>query len=364
MVGNLLGQRLVMISFGESHGKVVGVVIDGVPAGLPLSEGDIQKIVDLRRPASEISTSRREADKVEILSGVYKGRTTGAPLAMMVRNVDVDSRPYELIEKGWARPGHADYTAYMKYGGYNDPRGGGRFSARITVGFVMAGALALKLLSHTLNVEVIGYVREIADIKTPELSIEELRKRYENDVRCPHPETARRMKEAILKAKEEGDSVGGVVECIALNVPVGLGEPVFSSLDSDLARALFSIPAVKGVEFGAGFLSAKLRGSENNDPMAIKNGEIVTLTNRAGGILGGISNGMPIVVRVAFKPPSSIAKPQKTVNFKEMKEGKIVVPGRHDPCVVHRAVPIVESLVAFILADHALRAGFIPPVLE
>lgn len=363
MTGNILGERLVMVSFGESHGPVVGVVIDGLPAGLPLDREEVQRFVDLRRPRSEISTARRERDEVEILSGLYKGRTTGAPLAMMVRNRDVDSRPYEAME-GWARPGHADYTAFVKYGGYNDPRGGGRFSARITVGFVMAGAVALKLLSYSLKVEVIGYVREIGGIEMPSLPLDQLKKRYEDDVRCPHPETAKKVREAILRAKAEGDSLGGVVECQAINLPVGLGEPAFSSLDSDLAKALFSIPAVKGVEFGSGFKASRLKGSENNDPFFIRDGKVVTATNNSGGILGGLSNGMPLLLRVAFKPVSSIAKPQRTVNFKKMEEGEITVKGRHDSCVVPRAVPIVEGMTAFVLADHALRSGFIPNVLK
>ncbi len=364
MTGNVFGERLVMVSFGESHGKAVGVVVDGLPAGLKLSEEDVQKLLDLRRPFGELSTARREQDKVEILSGVYKGHTTGAPLAMLVWNRDVDSSPYEQIEEGWLRPGHADFTAYTKYGGYNDPRGSGRFSARVTAGFVMAGAVAMKLLEVTLGVEVMAYVKEIAGIAPPNLQVEQIAKRYEFEVRCPHEETAIKMKDAIMKAKAEGDSVGGVVECLAINLPVGLGEPTFSALDADLAKAMFSIPAVKGIEFGAGFGASRLKGSENNDPFTIKDGRIRTTKNDAGGILGGISTGMPLVFRVAFKPVSSIAKPQRTVNIKETKEGEIVVKGRHDPCVVPRAVPIVEAMAAFVLAEHALRAGLIPPVLR
>ncbi len=364
MTGNVFGERLVMVSFGESHGRAVGVVIDGLPAGLKLSEEDVQRMLDLRRPSGELSTARREEDRVEILSGVYRGRTTGAPLAMLVWNKDVDSSAYKQIEDGWVRPGHADFTAYMKYGGYNDPRGSGRFSARVTAGFVMAGAVAMKLLKEALGVEVLAYVKEIAGISAPELTLEQIRRRYEFEVRCPHEETAEKMKRAILEAKSEGDSVGGIVECLALNLPVGLGEPVFSALDADLAKAMFTIPAVKGVEFGAGFRASRLRGSENNDPFTIEDGRVRTTKNDAGGVLGGISTGMPLVFRVAFKPVSSIAKPQRTVNVKEMREGEIVVKGRHDPCVVPRAVPIVEAMTAFVLADHAIRAGFIPTVLR
>lgn len=364
MTGNIFGERLVMMSFGESHGRAIGVVIDGLPAGLRLSEEDVQKMLDLRRPSGELSTMRREEDKVEILSGVYKGRTTGAPLAMLVWNRDVDSSAYEEIEEGWVRPGHADFTAYMKYGYYNDPRGSGRFSGRVTVSFVMAGAVAMKLIKEVLGIEVLAYVKEIAGITAPELPLEQVRRRYEFEVRCPHAEAAERMREAILRAKSEGDSVGGIVECIALNVPVGLGEPLFSALDADLAKALLAIPAVKGVEFGAGFKASRLKGSENNDPFIIEGGRVKAMKNDAGGILGGISTGMPIIFRVAFKPTPSIAKPQRTVNVKEMKEGEIAIRGRHDPCIVPRAVPVVEAVTAFVLADHAIRAGLIPPVLR
>ncbi|HIQ30220.1 MAG TPA: chorismate synthase [Candidatus Caldiarchaeum subterraneum] len=362
--GNILGERFVVVSFGESHGRCVGVVIDGCPAGLEISEEDIQMELDRRRPGQSIlTTQRREQDRVEILSGVFNGRTTGAPICMLVWNRDVDSSPYlRILNK--PRPGHADYVARVKYGGFNDWRGGGRFSARVTAGYVMAGAVAKKLLSKTLGIEVMAYTKEIGGVVAGELPPEVIReRRYANDVRCPDEEAAKRMTELILKARGEGDSLGGVVECIALNVPVGLGEPVFSSLDSDLARVLFSIPAVKGVEFGAGFRASRMRGSEHNDPYVVRNGRVETLTNNSGGVVGGISNGMPIVVRAAFKPVSSIAKPQRTVDLEKMRETEIIIPGRHDPVVVPRAVPIVEAVVAITLADHAVRAGFIKNVV-
>lgn len=365
MLANIIGERLIALNFGESHGKCVGVVVDGVPAALPLSESDIQYKLDLRRPGQSIvTTQRKEEDKVEILSGVFNGYTTGAPICMVIWNKDQDSRPYELI-KNIPRPGHADYPAYVKYHGYNDYRGGGRFSGRLTATFVMAGAIAEKLLRYTLNIEVLAYTYSIGNIKARELTIDEIRAlRYSNEVRCPDQEAAEEMKKAILRARSEGDSLGGIVECIVLNVPIGLGEPIFGALESDLARALFGIPSVKGVEFGSGFYGSTLRGSENNDAYEIKDGKIVTKTNNSGGILGGISNGMPIKLRVAFKPPSSIAKKQMSIDLINMKETEIVVPGRHDPCVVPRAPPIVESLVAFIIADHAIRAGMIPTVLD
>jgi chorismate synthase len=365
MSGNILGKRFVVVSFGESHGRCVGAVVDGCPAGLRLSEQDIQTLLDLRRPGQSIvTTQRREEDKVEILSGVFNGYTTGAPIAMLVWNKDVVSRDYDKVLET-PRPGHADYFARLKYGGFNDHRGGGRFSGRITAGFVMAGAIALKLLKQALGVEVLAYTKRIAGIEAKPLPIETIReKRWLNEVRCPDEKAAEAMKRAILEARSSGDSVGGVIECVALNVPPCLGEPVFDSLDADLSKALFSIPAVKGVEFGAGFRAADMKGSEHNDPLGVIGGEVRPLTNNAGGIVGGLSTGREIVVRVAFKPAASISKPQHTLNVKKREVEEVVVTGRHDPCVVPRAVPIVESVVGIVLADHALRAGLIPPVLR
>ncbi len=365
MPGNIFGERFAVISFGESHGKGVGIVVDGVPAGLALSEADIQPDLDLRRPGQSIvTTQRKEGDVVEIFSGVFDGHTTGAPIMMMIRNLDVDSRSYEAMVNT-PRPSHADLSHRTKYGGFNDYRGSGRASARVTAGFVMAGALAKKLLKETLGVEIIAYTLELGGLRAEGFTIDEARKnRYSNEVRSPDPEVAEKMKQMVIKSRGEGDSLGGVVECVALNVPVGLGEPVFDSLDSDLAQMALSIPAVKGVEFGSGFASTRLKGSENNDQYRLDaSGKIVTQTNNSGGIVGGVSSGMPIVYRLAFKPPASIAKKQKTVDLSTKKEVELVVPGRHDPVVVPRAVPIVECCTAIVLADHALRAGFISPVL-
>jgi chorismate synthase len=353
------------MSFGESHGKGVGVVVDGIPAGLGLSEADVQPYLDLRRPGQSIvTTQRKEGDVVEMLSGVFNGRTTGAPVAMMIRNLDVDSRSYEAMVNT-PRPSHADLTHRVKYGGFNDYRGSGRASARVTAGFVMAGAVAMKLLQESLGVEVIAYTLELGGLRAEGFTLEDARKnRYSNEVRAPDPAVAERMKQSVIKSRGEGDSLGGIVECVALNLPVGLGEPVFNSLDSDLAQMALSIPAVKGVEFGSGFASARLKGSENNDQYYIDDGgRIRTATNNSGGIAGGISNGMPLVYRLAFKPPASIAKKQKTVDLASRKQVELVVPGRHDPVVVPRAVPIVECCTAIVLADHALRAGFISQVL-
>jgi chorismate synthase len=365
MSGNIIGERFVAISFGESHGRCVGVIVDGCPAGLPISEGDIQIKLDLRRPGQSIvTTQRKEEDKVEIISGIFNGNTTGAPICMLIWNKDQDSRPYEQI-RGKPRPGHADYPAMVKYGDYNDYRGGGRFSGRITATFVMAGTVAQKLLEQTLGIEILAYTLEIGGIRANNLTIDEIRKlRYSNEVRCPDVNTAEKMKNAIVKARSSGDSLGGVVECTALNMPVGLGEPVFGALESDLSKALFAIPAVKGVEFGSGFEGSRRKGSENNDVYKIDDGKIMTITNNSGGILGGLSNGMPLLLRVAFKPASSISKTQQTVDLASMKQTEITVPGRHDPCVVPRAPPVVESIVALILADHAIKYGLIPPVLK
>jgi len=363
--GNSIGKALTFTCFGESHGPLIGAVLDGCPAGLPLNDADIQVELDKRRPGlMEISTSRREEDRVEIVSGVYKGYTTGAPICMIVRNLDVDSKPYETVMFK-PRPGHADYTAKVKYGGYNDPRGGGRFSGRITVAYVMAGAVAKKILG-LIGVEVLAHTVQIGGVRVEgEVPYDNIRRNvYANPARCAVPELAERMIDEILRAARDGDSVGGVVEGIALNVPVGLGEPIFDSLDADIAKMLFNIPAVKGVEFGAGFRLASMRGSEANDQYAIRDGRIATLTNNSGGIIGGISNGMPIKVRVAFKPTPSISKKQRTVNLETMSEEEIQIAGRHDPCIVPRAVPVVEACLAFVLADHALRAGAIPRIVR
>jgi chorismate synthase len=365
MTGNIIGERLILVSFGESHGKCIGAVVEGVPAGLSLAEDDVQRELDLRRPGQSLIVSqRRETDQVEILSGVFQNYTTGAPIAMIVRNEDKDSSAYKDISHQ-PRPGHADLVARQKYGGFNDWRGGGRFSGRITVSFVMGGAIAKKLLHECLGVQVMAYSSEIGGVSASSVAIEDvIKKRYSNEVRCPDSEAAKDMIQKIRMAKQEGDSLGGVVECIALNVPTGLGEPVFSSLDSDLARIILSIPAVKGVEFGSGFRAAKLKGSENNDQYAFSKGMIMPTSNNAGGILGGLSNGQPLRLRVGFKPASSIAKKQRTVDLDTNEEVELVVAGRHDPTVVPRAVPVVESVVAFTLADHAIRAGLIPPVLK
>jgi len=361
---NSIGKDFVVTCFGESHGRCVGAVIDGCPAGLPLTVEDIQKEVDKRLPLKEeIVSARREEDAVELLSGVYEGFTTSAPICILVWNKEANSDDYEAI-RHTPRPGHADYPARIKYLGFNDNRGGGRFSGRLTVAFVMAGAVAKKLL-ELAGIEVLAYATEIGGVKLLSApSLEDIKeKTYESSVRCPDPEVALKMEEAILKAKSEGDSVGGIVECVASNVLAGVGEPLFDSLDAELAKMLFDVPAVKGVEFGVGFEAARLKGSQNNDPYVMRDGEVETVTNNAGGVLGGLSSGMPLVVRVAVKPTPSIAKEQKTVDLMEMKDATVQVKGRHDACVVPKAVPVVEASVALVLVDQLFRAGLIPKVL-
>jgi chorismate synthase len=365
LAGNSIGKEFTVTTFGESHGKIVGVVVDGCPAGLPLSEADIQMELDRRVPTnSKIVSARIERDQAKILSGIFNGFTTGAPIAITVENKETDSSDYEAI-KSLPRPGHADYPASVKYQGFQDYRGGGRFSGRVTVALIMAGAIAEKLLRR-FNIDVLAFTRAIGKIQSDrQFTAEEIREnKYKMATRCPDTTCAENMEKAIVNAKREGESVGGVIECVAFNVPAGVGEPLFDSLDADLAKALFNVPAVKGVEFGLGFAIAKLMGSESNDPYIIKNGKVATLTDNMGGILGGLSNGMPIIVRVAIKPTPSVGKQQKTVNMSTMEDANVTVKGRHDPCVVPKAVPAVESAVAITLVDHLIRSGLIPKLLE
>ncbi|MBN1161953.1 MAG: chorismate synthase [Dehalococcoidales bacterium] len=359
-----LGKLFAITVFGESHGRCVGVVIDGCPAGLPLDVADIQPDLGRRRAGAGVaSTTRREKDRVEVFSGVLESFTTGAPICLLIMNKNVDDSAYEAL-KSRLRPGQADFTARTKYGGFNDWRGGGIFSGRMTAAFVMAGAVARKILK-TIGVEVFAHTVAIGGIEARALPYEDAKKKALKDpLACADSAASAKMNALIEKVKKEGDSLGGVIEGVALNVPVGLGEPIFDSLDGNLAKALVDIPAVKGVEFGAGFAAARLKGSENNDPFTVEKGKVITKSNNSGGILGGISNGMPLVVRVAFKPTASIAREQATVDIEKMKDTKIKVSGRHDVCIVPRAVPVVESMMAVTLCDFAMRAGLIPRVLK
>ncbi len=349
MSGSSFGKLFKITTWGESHGRGLGVVIEGCPAGLPIKESEIQLELNRRRTGqSKVTTTRKEGDQIQIMSGVFKGKTTGAPISLLVENEDVDSSKYELI-KDLYRPGHADYTYDMKYG-FRDYRGGGRSSARETVGRVAAGAIAKKLLARE-RIKIIGFTRQVGKHIAKNIDYREIEN---NIVRCPDNKIAEKMINSIMRARKKGDSLGGVVEVIAQGVPAGLGEPVFDRLDADLAKAVMSMPAVKGVEIGVGFQSAIMTGSECNDVFVMKNKKVITATNNAGGILGGISNGMDIIVRLVVKPTSSINKVQDTVT-QQGKKAKIRVEGRHDPCVATRAVPIAEAMVAITLIDHLYR---------
>jgi chorismate synthase len=365
LAGNSIGKEFIVTTFGESHGKVVGVVVDGCPAGLPLSEADFQEELDRRIPTEpKIVSARVEKDLAKIQSGIFNGFTTGAPIAVMVENKETNSTDYEAI-KDLPRPGHSDYPARVKYGGFNDYQGGGRFSGRVTVALIMAGTIAKKLLGR-YDIDVLAYTQSIGTIKTDKkFSTAEIRKNKKAAAtRCPDLECAEKMEEAIVNARKEGESLGGIIECMALNMPPGIGEPLFDSLDADLAKAIFAVPAVKGVEFGAGFKAAELTGSQNNDSFLLKDGKVLTSTENAGGILGGLSSGMTVMMRVAIKPTPSIAKEQKTVSLSSMQDAAISVKGRHDPCIVPKAVPAIEAAVAITLADHMIRSGYIPKVLK
>ena len=364
MPDSSFGKEFSVTVFGESHGPVVAALIDGCPAGLAVTVDDVQHELNRRIPPDHtLVSSRREKDEVQILSGVHNEHTTGAPIALLTWNKDVKSQDYEKL-KTLLRPGHADFPSRIKYGEFNDLRGGGRASGRMTVSIIMAGAIAKKLL-QAIGVEVFAHTIQIHDVKVESsLNYDVIkRKAYTNSARCADSITSDRMIEVIRKTREEGDSVGGVVECIAVGVPAGIGEPFFDNLDGDLAKIAFSIPAVKGFDVGLGMKASLVKGSENNDAYSVDNGKIVTLTNNAGGILGGISNGMPIVIHLAFKPPSSIPREQKTVDVKGMMDTTVQVTGRHDPCIVPKAVPVVEGAVAIVLADHCIRSGKIPRVL-
>lgn len=353
---NTFGRLFRVTTWGESHGSAIGCIIDGCPSGLELKQEEIQAELDRRRPGqSSIVTPRAEEDRVEVLSGIFEGKTLGTPISMLIKNEDVDSSRYEAI-KDTPRPGHGDLTWRQKFG-HVDWRGGGRGSARETAARVAAGAVAKKLL-QTAGISIIAHSKEIGGISTDDVEINldnvnEIRNRIEsNPVRAL--DRADEMEKAILAAREENDSVGGIIEALALGVPPGLGEPVFGRLDASLAAALMGIPAVKGVEIGAGFQLVGMRGSEANDEFITDDGRVRTSTNNCGGILGGISNGMPIVVRVAIKPTSSIGKEQKTVSLGTMEEAKIRIEGRHDPCIVPRAVPVVEAMLSIAMADFSL----------
>ena len=354
---NRFGKLFNLTTWGESHGGGVGVVVDGCPPLLPLTADEIQVELDRRRPGqSDIVTPRKEEDRVEILSGVFEGRTTGTPIGMLVRNTDQRPGAYdEMREK--IRPSHADFTYQAKFG-FRDHRGGGRSSARETIGRVAAGAIAKKILAladPARPVEVRAFVTRVQDIEMPVLArLPTLAEVEATAVRCPDAATAVKMIERIKAIRSEGDSVGGIIECRVRGLPAGLGEPVFDRLEADLAKAMLSLPATKGFEIGSGFAGTLLKGSEHNDLFEMRDGRAHAVTNRAGGVLGGISSGEEIVFRVAFKPTATILQSQKTVDL-QGHATELIGKGRHDPCVLPRAVPIVEAMTALVLVDHWMR---------
>jgi chorismate synthase len=353
-MGNSFGTLFRISTWGESHGGGIGVVLDGCPPGLPISVKEIQAELDRRRPGqSKITTQRKESDSVTIVSGVFEGRTLGTPIAMQIPNSDHRPEAYAEMKERF-RPSHADYTYQSKFG-LRDYAGGGRSSARETAGRVAAGAIAKKVLKLGADIDICSYVARVHDIEMPEMvEFPSLDSVEANLVRCPDSATAALMEERILKVRKEGDSVGGVILSRVRNLPVGLGAPVFDRLEADLAKAMLSLPATKGFEVGSGFDGSLLRGSEHNDLFENRNGQIRTTTNRSGGVQGGISNGEELYFRTAFKPTATILQKQQTVD-QYGKETVLVGRGRHDPCVVPRAVPIVEAMTALVLVDHLMR---------
>ncbi len=353
MAGNSIGEIFRISTFGESHGEAIGVVIDGCPAGLHIDLAFLQQELDRRKPGqSSITTSRKENEQFRIISGVFEQKSTGAPIAILIPNEDAKSSDYEQIKEIY-RPSHADYTIDAKYG-IRDYRGGGRSSARETAARVVAGAIAKLLLKH-YHINVAAYVSEIGKIKcSTEYSLLNLADIEKSLVRCPDKTVSDAMIKSIEKAKKEGDSLGGIIKCIVSGMPAGLGEPVFDKLHADIGKAVLSINAVKGFEYGSGFAGTKMKGSEHNDTFTNQNGKVVTTTNYSGGIQGGISNGMDFYCNVAFKPTATIAHLQQSVD-KKGNQVEVTVKGRHDPCVVPRAVPIVEAMIALTIADHLLR---------
>lgn len=353
MAGSTFGQVFRVTTFGESHGAVIGAVIDGCPAGLEIDLEFIQAQLDKRKPGqSRLTTQRKESDQAKILSGVFENKSTGAPLAMIIENEDNRSKDYDHLAEVF-RPSHADYTSQMKFG-HRDHRGGGRTSARETAARVFAGAVAQLFLKKS-GIQIAAYVSQVGDIVCPHsYSQLDLSQTFSNDVHCPDSETAEKMTKLIDEVRKNGDTIGGVVTGVIKNCPVGLGEPVFDRLHADLGKAMLSINATKGFEIGSGFAGVSMRGSEHNDAFVNDNGQIKTATNNSGGVQGGISNGMDIYFRVAFKPVATIMKEQESVD-KAGNTAKVAGRGRHDPCVLPRAVAIVEAMAALTIADHLLR---------
>ena len=357
-MSNTFGQKLKVTIFGESHGVAIGCVIDGLPAGISIDWDAVRQDMARRAPGSSaLATPRKERDAFEILSGYFNDHTTGTPLAMEIRNGNQHSKDYDILKDNM-RPGHADYTGHVKYGGFNDYRGGGHFSGRITAPLTFAGSIARQVLSAK-GIHIGAHVTRIAGIEDrrfdplgeSEETFASLRK---EKLPVLTKDVGEKMEEAILDAKAEGDSVGGIVECMVTGLPAGLGDPFFDSLESELSHMMFSIPAVKGIEFGDGFGLAAMKGSAANDCMHWANGKVETTTNHNGGILGGISSGSPVIFRLAIKPTASIGKSQPTVNLAEKKDTLLTIGGRHDPCIIPRAIPVIETAAALVILDEVL----------
>ena len=353
------GNKIKISVFGQSHAEAIGVCVDGLPAGERVDREELRRFMQRRAPGrSAVSTPRREADEVKILCGLVEDVTCGAPLAAIIENTNTRSKDYEFL-KETPRPAHADYPAQVKFGGFQDVRGGGHFSGRLTAPLCIAGGICLQILARK-GIEIAAHISSVGDVQDKGfdpmgLSRESLAGLRAADFPTLSAEKGEEMSALILAAAAEGDSVGGTVECIVTGLPVGIGGPLFGGLDGKIASAIFGIPAVKGIEFGAGFAAARMKGSENNDPYTVKDGKIQTLSNNAGGILGGISTGMPLLFKTAFKPTPSITKPQQSVRLSTLEETELRVVGRHDPCIVPRAVPVVEAVTAIALLDALLE---------
>lgn len=365
---NTFGNALKITCFGESHGEIIGVIVDGIPAGLDFDINLIQKELDFRKPGfSYLTSPRKESDKALVFSGIFNKKTTGAPISLIIKNENIDSSKYEKI-KNLLRPSHIDYISLKKFGGFADYRGSGHFSGRMTASFVMAGALAKQVLLRD-NIFIFAYTKGIGStIDNVNYDLKDIKKlmkmREKSPVRALNEDLSIKMAKEVETVEAEGDSIGGLVKCIADNFPAGVGGPIFNNLKSNLSKAIFAIPAIKGIEFGVGFKAARMRGSEHNDPWTFENGKILTEKNDSGGIIGGISTGMPIEFTVAVKPTPSIKLPQKTINLKTMTHEIIQIEGKHDPCIVPRIIVVIEAMTAIVLLDYLLMEGKILSVIK
>ena len=355
-MSSIYGENLKLSIFGQSHGAAIGMTLDGIPAGLPINDAELQNFLSRRAPgANEYATTRKESDRPEFLSGIVDGFTCGAPITAIIRNSNTRSSDYDNL-KDCPRPGHADYTAHVKYSGYQDVSGGGHFSGRLTAPLCIAGGLCKQWLANK-GVRIGAHISAIAGITDEPVFLDWTQPDLDSirdDFPVLNPLAGENMRQAIAEAKADGDSVGGLVECIVTGLPAGLGDPMFSGMESRIAKIVFGIPAVKGLDFGTGFMGAYLRGSQNNDAFTVNNGKISTVTNHSGGILGGITNGMPLIFQVAIKPTPSIAKLQQSVSLERMELQDLIVNGRHDPCIVPRAVPVIEAAAAIAVFDAML----------